>query len=335
MEFNNVQFLVGDETDRDECCVDSQAGMLEVFQKSADGCHPFLFVEDRDGDPVGLIAAEDVLQRVTNPSPNELTRWMDMPVEAALQSRIDVPRNATRQNEDAAYTRVAKDGKLLGVITENDVLISWRSIHRTLKNSQGDAVTGLPNRAAFDQHLAAECNRAQRARHSVAVILIDLDFFKQINDQFGHAAGDAALNAVATTLRSSLRSYDMVARFGGDEFAVICSGCRNGEIDIVVRRIREVILGLQTDPSMPRPMPTVSVGAAVAHDLNAISDPSTINQAADECLYAAKEAGRNCAWKCELGSDATVQPVFVQDQFSHVPQANGLSPGPRYQKDPS
>lgn len=324
MDFQHLQLVVGDDAPADDCRVSSRASMVEVFQKTASGVHPFLFVEDEQGDPVGLIAAEDILQRVTNPSPNELTKWMDLPVEAALQGRIEIPGTTGNTGEDSKFTQVSRHGKLLGVITENDVLISWKSIQKTLKNSQGDAVTGLPNRASFDQHLLAEMNRAQRTGHSVAVILVDLDYFKQINDGFGHAAGDAALNIIATTLRRSLRSYDHVARFGGDEFAVVCSGCRKSEIDIVLKRIREVILALQNDPSVPRPMPTISVGAAVAHDLHVVTMSDQIVNAADECLYAAKRAGRNCAWKCELTEDTSVRPVLVKDKWSNIPVMNGL-----------
>ena len=329
MDFDNLQLLVGDSIDGDDCRVSSQASMVEVFRKSAGSGQPFLFVEDNDGDPVGLIAAEDVLRRVMNPHPNEMMRWMDMPVETALNSRIEVPSAVSAERDDSEYTRVSRHGRLLGVITEDDVLISWKSIQKTLKHSQGDAVTGLPNRASFDQHLQAEMNRGSRTGTSVAVILIDLDYFKQINDRFGHAAGDAALNTVGSTLRKNLRSYDHVARFGGDEFGVICSGCRPNEIDFVLRRLRESVLGLQNDPSVPRPLPSISVGAAVAHDLTRILDSDLIVAAADRCLYAAKNAGRNCAWKCEMTQDSAVPPVFVKDDYSNVAVQNGLEPAAR------
>ena len=316
MEFHNAHLIQGPGTDSSRCCVDADAELLEVFKKTAEGCHPYLFVQDEHGDPVGVLAAEDVLQRVTNPNPSEMGRWMNMPVEAALQSRLQKPDTAAG-DEDTDCTKVSRDGVLLGVLTENDVLISWRSIQKTLKTSQDDAVTTLPTRAAFDQHLAGECNRAERSRHSVAVVLIDLDHFKQINDRFGHAAGDAALKTVATVVRAKLRSYDLVARFGGDEFAVICSGCRPGEIEIVVRRIRECVLQLQEDATVPRPVPTISVGACVAHDMYAIADPSEIVRVADEALYAAKEAGRNCAFKSELNTRMSPQPALVRDRFTN------------------
>jgi diguanylate cyclase (GGDEF)-like protein len=293
--------------------------MVAVFQKTASGGHPFLFVQDDAGNPVGLVAAEDVLKRVTNPDPSEMVRWMDMPAETALQSRLEVPNVGGKPvTDESALKKVTKDGVLLGVITETDVLISWRSIQKTLKNSQGDAVTGLPNRATFDQHLEAESNRAQRCHHSVAVILVDLDKFKQINDTYGHSAGDSALSTVTNALRKSLRSYDMVARFGGDEFAVICSGCRPGEIDIVIRRLREEVLKLQHDPTVPKPVPTISVGASVVHDMKAGADIAEMIERADECLYAAKRVGRNCAFKVETVDGVSPDPEFVEDRYADV-----------------
>ncbi len=325
MEFHDAHLIEGLKKSADDCSVRSDARLVEVFQKTASGGHPYLFVEDDTGAPVGLLAAEDVLRRVTNPNPSEMVRWMDMPAEAALQSRLEVPDVGGKVvDDDSDLTKVTKDGVLLGVVTDTDVLISWKSIQKTLKTSQGDAVTGLPNRATFDQHLEAECNRADRCGHSLAVVLVDLDNFKTINDTYGHASGDAALTTVATAMRKSLRSYDMVARFGGDEFAVICSGCRPAEIDIVMRRLRTEVLKLQADPHVPKPVPTISVGACVVHDVKLVDDPTEIIEAADECLYAAKRVGRNCSFKIEADHGRRTDPEFVEDDYADVEKIRAL-----------
>lgn len=318
MEFYSATILDGPVVSSSHCSVKANARLVDVFQRTAEGGRPYLFVEDEEGHPVGVLAAEDILRRVTHPNPFEMRRWMDMPADSALQSRIELPKELDFNSETdlSNVTRVTQDGSLVGVITGTDILISWKSIQKTLKVAQGDAVTGLPNRSTFDYQLEAEFNRARRCCHSVAVILVDLDHFKQINDGSGHASGDAALNAVATALRAALRSYDLVARFGGDEFAVICSGCRPGEIDIVLRRIRETVLTLQNDPDAPRPVPTISVGAAVAHHVDDIKRPTDLVELADSTLYAAKEAGRNRAYKVELGFGENTDPQFVEDRFS-------------------
>ncbi|MEQ9412134.1 MAG: diguanylate cyclase [Fuerstiella sp.] len=326
MNFQELKLVRGRSVDGDDCRIRSHDTMLEMFRRTADSAHSHLFVEDESGRPVGVIGPEDVLKRITDPSPYAFARWMEMPVEAGLAGRFEVSGAGERLHQDTTITEVTRDGRLLGLMTETDVLISWRSIQQILKSSQGDSVTGLPNRTTFDYHLKVECDRGRRCGHSVAVILVDLDYFKQINDEFGHPAGDAALNVVGSTLRKLLRSWDLVARFGGDEFGVICSGCRPGEIDIVLRRIREVVLELHHNPAMPRPLPTVSVGAAVIHDLDAIRHTDDIIQIADECLYAAKGAGRNCAWKSELTNEEYSELVFVEDRFSHVTVPGGSRP---------
>ncbi len=156
-----------------------------------------------------------------------------MPVEAALSGRFacasslpNRPHLRIDRGQNIACTAITQNDQLLAVATNEDILVSWRSIEKLIRQAQNDHVTDLPTRAAFESHLKAECSRAYRNRESVGVILIDVDHFKTINDQFGHPAGDAVLSAVGRTLRNSLRSYDMVSRFGGDEFAVLCCGCR-------------------------------------------------------------------------------------------------------------
>lgn len=321
MEFHNSQLAQGEPITSQHWSVKANARLIEVFQKTASGGSPYLFVEDAGGNPVGLLAAEDILRRVTDPDPGEFIKWMDMPAEAALQSRIEIPDSGRGRETtpSEAHTQVTRNGMLLGLITDDDVLVSWRSIQKTLRTSQGDGVTGLPNRATFDQHLEAEINRADRSGQSIGVILVDLDYFKQINDQFGHAAGDNALSKVAGTLRSSLRSYDMVARFGGDEFAVICGGCRSGEIDIVMRRLREKVMEQRQTAAIDLPLPSISMGAVVVHDPAGIQKADQLVAAADEALYFAKKAGRNCAFKREIGLGLSGECVFVEDRFAQPP----------------
>lgn len=327
MKFHNARLVEHSARTETDWTIRSDSPVVDIIRKAATSGHPYLFVQDDAGSPIGLLSAEDVLRRVTDPHPKALLRWMNMPAEAALESRIAAPDGDGEQlDNDTEITKVTVNGVLLGVVTDDDVMVSWKSVQKTLSNYQGDAVTGLPNRATFDHHLAAECSRAKRYGHSAAVILVDLDHFKQINDRFGHAAGDAALNIIATTLRACLRSYDMVARFGGDEFAVVCSGCRPGEIDIVLRRLREAVLNLQSDPSFEGPLPTVSIGASVVHDFRSVSHPADLIEAADECLYTAKRFGRNCAFRSESGRSTNGEPEFVEDIYADAEYIRSVLP---------
>lgn len=323
MDFYNAELNLGDQASAADCSVPADVKLLEVFQKTAAGGQQFLLVEDKDGGPLGIVSAEEVLKRVRSPHPMEVGRWMDMPVESTLQGRLQMPegkRSTAEAPELRNCTTVSQDGVLLGVMTDDDVLVSWRSIQKTLQASQGDGVTGLPNRARFDEHLAGECNRAERNGSSVAVVLIDLDYFKPINDRYGHAAGDRVLLTLSQAIRQNLRSYDHVARFGGDEFAAVCTACRPGEISIVLRRIRDHVIGMQLEDPGPLPLPTISVGACVVHDLSAINEPQDIVRRADEALYAAKKAGRNCAFKIELHPRFDSEPMLVRDRYTNDPR---------------
>jgi len=271
--------------------------------------HPYLIVVDEQEIPLGVVSTSELRGKMSAENPAERRQWLSMSVEAALHNRIQIPsesdlRSRAKHRElPSQCTVVSEGGALLAVVTEDDLLISWRSIEHTLRRSQGDTVTGLPNRATFEQHLRAECNRGMRCGHSVAAILIDLDHFKTINDRYGHAAGDVALQTVGQALRRTLRSYDMVARYGGDEFAAICCGCRPGEIEITIRKLHDSLKQLHSRATIACPVPTLSIGACVVHDFSQIDTPEEIVEQADECLYVAKRSGRDCSFTTEVGAE--------------------------------
>lgn len=157
-----------------------------------------------------------------------------------------------------------------------------------------DQLTGLLNRREFDRILAEEEERWQRFEHPVALVMVDIDRFKSINDTHGHPVGDLVLREVARRLAEVVRSVDRVARFGGEEFAlIIMESDREAAMDTARRACaaieREPIVVRETLPLNV----TVSAGAA---SLPADAKSSeTLVTAADRALYAAKSAGRNCA----------------------------------------
>ncbi len=154
------------------------------------------------------------------------------------------------------------------------------------EQSLTDALTNLKNRRDFDRLLANEYARSLRTRSPLALLMVDVDHFKAYNDQYGHQAGDQALQAVASAIRSQARSYDHVARYGGEEFAVILPHTQVADTRGVAERIRRAVQALQ---GLHRPV-TVSVGAAMAA---AKTDPADLVHRADQALYQAKQAGRN------------------------------------------
>jgi diguanylate cyclase (GGDEF)-like protein len=154
-----------------------------------------------------------------------------------------------------------------------------------------DPLTGLANRRAFEAELARACGLAARGGGAFALLHLDLDYFKTVNDTMGHAAGDAVLVAVADILREETRQSDMVARVGGDEFVILLMGERDA--DHVCRTGRRFISELER-PILFENRPcrisgSIGVSLSVAH---AGPDPETLLAEADAALYEAKRAGK-------------------------------------------
>ncbi|HET7031731.1 MAG TPA: diguanylate cyclase [Casimicrobiaceae bacterium] len=156
-----------------------------------------------------------------------------------------------------------------------------------------DPMTGLHNRRFLREFLARELIRAKRARTGLAVIMMDLDHFKRVNDSFGHDAGDLVLTDVSTLLKSSIRGSDMVCRFGGEEFVLVLTDATLASAQRRCEEIRAAIKGLApTYRGNSLGHPTASFGIALFPDHAADAD-SLIN-ASDAALYDAKRAGRDC-----------------------------------------
>lgn len=158
-----------------------------------------------------------------------------------------------------------------------------------------DGLTGIHNRRMFDQHIQRVWNLAVRSRVRVAVLLVDIDCFKDYNDRYGHQAGDECLRAVAVTLsQCARRPMDFVARYGGEEFAVVLYEASREYAAEVLTRIQRSIaqLNIQHEASRVASRLTVSIGAAFVLPGTNRTHEGMI-QLADEALYSAKEQGRN------------------------------------------
>ena len=165
------------------------------------------------------------------------------------------------------------------------VLAADSRVAESRAEARRDAVTGLGNRRAFDEQLAIAVERAASAGGSAALIMLDVDDFKSVNDSNGHAAGDEVLRELGRVLARSVRPEDGVFRLGGDEFAVIIAGRRNGAQRVADRMRRAVRAHRRAQ------LPTLSGGIAVA-PLDA-ETPDELLHKADAALYAAKAAGRD------------------------------------------
>jgi diguanylate cyclase (GGDEF)-like protein len=157
-----------------------------------------------------------------------------------------------------------------------------------------DSLTSIANRRRFDQTLESEWHRARRTRHCLSLLLIDLDYFKNLNDTHGHPYGDRCLTEVAAALRAvAARSGDLVARYGGEEFAAILPATTRADAESIAIRMQEAVaaLKIQNDTEVGRFL-SISVGIA-SYVFPEAGTPSQLIDAADRALYKAKQNGRN------------------------------------------
>ncbi len=170
-------------------------------------------------------------------------------------------------------------------------------IAATELEARTDGLTGLANRRSWEEGVTRELSRQSRAGVPLCVLLIDLDHFKRLNDTHGHAAGDAALIGVACVLRDHARQSDVLARVGGEEFALLLPDCKLDEAHGRAEEIRKTIE--RTSARWPTPV-TVSIGVAVLPLHGTTGDE--LVAAADTALYGAKRAGRNTVQLFERAS---------------------------------
>lgn len=174
--------------------------------------------------------------------------------------------------------------------------VAWKirgrqKLNEFFREARTDMLTGLKNRRAFDEELGRQFAQRQRQGVLLSLILIDIDQFKAFNDVHGHLSGDLVLRSVALVLSSTMREMDIVCRYGGDEFAVICPGSKLHEAAVGAERVRQAVAGHTVSLKRDNARVTVSVGVA---EVISPEIAEGLIQRADEALYAAKHAGRNC-----------------------------------------
>ncbi len=224
----------------------------------------------------------------------------------ALANRI----NGLRREKDAAQSEaLATKQQLVGALQRSEASLERRVAERTgeleeanarLRENERqlqalahtDTLTGLANRLLFDARLEQSMQHARRSHGQIALLLVDLDHFKPINDGYGHAIGDEVLRGTAQRFRAAVREVDTVARLGGDEFAIVLAAI-GGSAD--AERMADKIVASLREPMRVLGLPleiTGSVGVAMfsGGDLS----PAELLRRADQAMYAAKEAGRGC-----------------------------------------
>ena len=194
---------------------------------------------------------------------------------------------------ERALQLLDQSGRALPAATPGSAVWMQGLIDALVELSSRDALTGLANRRAFELAVAREVDRVARSGEPALLLALDIDHFKRVNDTCGHAAGDQVIKAVAGVLLDSVRPMDLVARVGGEEFAIILPNCGSGFGAAVAERVRQRVAQLPVAISPLQSLSvSVSIGGAFAPQW-VRSTPALWQERADKQLYIAKTQGRN------------------------------------------
>ena len=270
------------------CCPNENFIVVDTFLDERFVKHPlvtgFPYVRFYAGFPIvtstghalGTLCVIDTQPRVLSPEHSTILLRLSQQISAVLDQRIhlrEVQRKLLKQAEHhAELTRAMSD-------------LERRNVE-LLAATLTDPLTGIGNRRGFDFALRREHERALRENQPLSIIMIDIDFFKSYNDDFGHLEGDLVLIEVAQILRSSLRAPEYLARYGGEEFVVILPASTIYASELAAERIR---LAVESNP-WPHRSITISLGVATTNDP---VDRCELIKLADIALYQAKVSGRN------------------------------------------
>ena len=224
-----------------------------------------------------------------SPRPERTSRWLTGAFFAAVAigDGLQVLDNEGAHAIYLAINYIGLFGTSLGFI----MMTKERTDHELQRSASFDSLTALFNRRTFLESAHRELIRAERQHLQTSVLMLDLDHFKSVNDTYGHTVGDLVLQSFGAVLRASLRSFDVVGRYGGEEFCVLLPGTGINEATAIAERVRAI--SSQT-PVVARGATisyTVSTGVVQASPGVALEE---LVDKADKALYRAKASGRNC-----------------------------------------
>lgn len=317
--FHEGHLAVSPKVSRAAAVVRAGTSLLDVAVMMEQCDFHYAIVQEEQGPIVGIISREE-LHRYTDMVSGDVTEtWQSRPVEDLMTTRLAQPNSSTAPPYSIEVAAgggiscipIVEQGRIVGVMTRDDILMSWGRLEPALREAGTDDVTQLANRTMFMRRLNEEWARSSRSNEPLALFLFDVDYFKQVNDLCGHMAGDDVLAAVGRSVKDSLRNYDVVARIGGDEFAALCFNCKSESIDHPIRRIQESVRNIKAPVGLQRRQLTLSIGAAVVRSgFNELTTDEIFSYA-DACLYRSKAAGRNRAFRIVLDDTKSSSPECV------------------------
>ena len=271
----------------------------QIVENMSDG----LILLDNEGLFIGAnSAAKNLFPKlsairpgVVMPELEELT-WRDIDI---LDIKIEfgiADDKGTKKYYQASRNLIENNGKTLGrSIMIHDITDDKVRLDEARQIAEHDALTGLINRGTLYRNGKAIFSQLG-AKSSTAVLMMDVDLFKRINDTYGHLNGDEVLKEVAHNISSSLRVTDLVGRYGGEEFCVLLPRVNAGDIMVLAEKLRKSVENLKLTLNGETVHITISIGVAV-YDNNRHKDFESFLSDADTALYEAKKSGRNCV-KC-------------------------------------
>ncbi len=309
-------------------CHQGSEAIEAVHTADAEG-HPyaiaFLDVRMPPG-PDGIWTAENIravsadtqiviVTGYTDIDPSEIERRIQ-PANRLLYIQKPFHLFEIRQFVSTLAARWKAERQLLAVNQKLETIVEQRTAelkqaYADLKHQAAhDSLTGLPNRATIFSAFNRELARANRMDKPTSIIMADIDYFKRINDTFGHQAGDVVLAETARRIQNCVRAYDTVGRFGGEEFLVILPECDQPRGKQAAQRIRAAVSAAQIEVPGGKVSVTISLGVATI-DAGQVPGVIAIIKAADTALYRAKNEGRN-AVRMALPDDWTEYAGFNQ-----------------------
>ncbi|PJZ89826.1 diguanylate cyclase DgcR [Leptospira levettii] len=204
------------------------------------------------------------------------------------------PENLKLAIEAGATDYITKPAKEIELLARIFSALRMKSLHDQLRETAiRDVLTGLYNRRYMEERIEQEFQRCKRHKHSLSLAMIDIDFFKKVNDTYGHETGDIVLKRIAFELKTSLRKSDIISRFGGEEFVIVFPETGVNDATKVLDKIRESVSSIELKSEAGENFKVSFSGGVAGGDITEIDNPTELLRTADKLLYEAKSSGRN------------------------------------------